>query len=102
MNVYFISGLGVDERAFKNIILPENYSVHNIRWIELLEKESLESYSTRLIAQIDQQKPFALVGLSFGGMIAAEISNQIPVNKTNIDFKHFLIKTTSLVFFVSW
>ncbi|MEP7262976.1 MAG: alpha/beta hydrolase, partial [Bacteroidota bacterium] len=72
----------VDERAFVNIILPSVYTIHHIKWVKPSDKESLEDYSKQLLLQIDQSPPFALVGLSFGGIIATEISNLISVEKT--------------------
>jgi len=53
-----------------------------IQWIDPSPEDNITSYSKKLILQIDQSIPFSLVGLSFGGMIAAEISNLIPVKKT--------------------
>ena len=82
MNVYFLSGLGVDERAFKKIHLPESFQIRHIHWIKPLDKENVTEYSKRLISQIDQTTPFILVGLSFGGIVAIEISNLIDVKKT--------------------
>lgn len=41
MNLYFISGLGADERVFQKLTLPEQYKIHHIKWPELAEKESL-------------------------------------------------------------
>ncbi|MFL5810585.1 MAG: alpha/beta fold hydrolase, partial [Flavisolibacter sp.] len=74
MKVYFISGLAADERAFKHIHLSSHHEVVHLQWIEPLQNESLESYALRLSERIDAKGKFALVGLSFGGMIATEIS----------------------------
>jgi pimeloyl-ACP methyl ester carboxylesterase len=77
MNVYFISGLGADERAFQNIYLPSNYIIHHLNWIEPLENESIFDYGIRLTQNIDKRKPFILIGLSFGGMIVSSICEQL-------------------------
>lgn len=74
MKVYFISGLAADRRVFKNIRLPEGYETVYLDWIAQLPEESLESYASRLAKKIDTSEKFALVGLSMGGMIAAEIA----------------------------
>lgn len=74
MNLYFISGLGADSRIFQNLILPDAFNIHHIKWIPVSENESMESYCRRLSTQIDQQEPFTLIGLSFGGVIAVEMS----------------------------
>jgi pimeloyl-ACP methyl ester carboxylesterase len=74
MNLYFISGLGADKRIFQNLVLPEVFKIYYIEWVAVSENESMESYCKRLSSQINQQEPFSLVGLSFGGVIATELS----------------------------
>ena len=74
MTIYFISGLGADERAFQKIKVPDGYEIRHIPWEPVREDETLESYARRLSAFIDSSKPFMLAGLSFGGIVAAEIS----------------------------
>ena len=74
MKVYFISGLGADKRVFKHISLPDRFDTIYLDWISPLPNESLQEYARRLSKKIDINTPFALVGLSMGGMIAAEIS----------------------------
>lgn len=78
MNVYFISGLAADGRVFQFIDLPEGYTKININWIPPQKKESLAAYASRLSSQINTQKPFVLVGLSMGGMLASEIAKRYP------------------------
>jgi pimeloyl-ACP methyl ester carboxylesterase len=73
MNAYFISGIGVDGRIFRNIKLPEGYNAVYLDWITPAKDESLKSYAHRLAEKFDRQQPFILVGLSFGGMLANEI-----------------------------
>ncbi len=75
MKVYFISGLAADCRVFKHIKLPTGYQQVYLDWIPPLHNESLESYSLRMARFINTEIPFALVGLSMGGMIATEIAN---------------------------
>jgi pimeloyl-ACP methyl ester carboxylesterase len=74
MNLYFISGLGADKRIFQNLVLPEVFKIHYIEWVPVSENETMESYCKCLSAQINQQEPFSLLGLSFGGVIAIEMS----------------------------
>lgn len=78
MKAYFISGMAADSRVFKHIRLPEGYEAVFLEWIEPLPDESLPSYALRLAKGIDRSEPFALIGLSFGGMIATEIARQFP------------------------
>lgn len=48
--------------------------------MEPKEHESIENYATRLLLQINSEKPI-LIGLSFGGMMAVEVSKQIETEK---------------------
>ena len=82
MNVYFISGLAGDSRVFKHIRLPEGFEIVHLHWIPPQKNESLRSYSLRLASKINADEPFALVGLSMGGMIATEIARQHACNCT--------------------
>lgn len=75
--IYLISGLGADRRAFQKLILPENFELVYLDWIDPLPREPLESYASRLALKIDNSSPFYLVGLSFGGMLATEISKKL-------------------------
>ena len=83
MKVYFISGLGADQRVFQFLQLPGIEKIY-INWVDPLQHEELNSYSSRLIAQIDTDQEVILVGISFGGIIAQEISRIIPCKKVII------------------
>lgn len=89
MNVYFISGLGADRRAFDKIRLSDADTIHHIDWLEPGANETLPDYARRMSAGIDTRSPFALVGLSFGGLLSIEISKQLPAQKV------FLISSIS-------
>src|ERR1700676_1323176 len=84
MNIYFISGLGADKRIFRKLQLPPFFNIHYIDWLAVREEESLESYCNRLSEQIDQTKPFSLIGISFGGIIAIELSKKLKPVQTII------------------
>ena len=84
MNLYFISGLAVDKRVFQKLTLSSKFSIHYIEWIQPLIREPITSYAKRLSASIDQTKPFALIGLSFGGMMAIEMNQFVHPVKTII------------------
>jgi len=73
MKVYFVSGLAADSRVFKNIQLPDHCIPVFLEWIDPQKNESLKNYALRLAEKIDTSEPFAIVGLSMGGMITAEI-----------------------------
>ncbi|OAN62538.1 hypothetical protein A8B79_03035 [Balneola sp. EhC07] len=72
MKIYGISGLGADKRVFDFLNL--DYPLIPVEWIEPIENETLKDYSIRLSKIIDRNSDFALVGVSFGGIVAVEIS----------------------------
>jgi len=76
MKVYFISGLAADKRVFKYIQLPAGCEPVFLDWIAPQKEDTLPSYALRLAERINRDEPFALVGLSFGGMLATEIAKQ--------------------------
>lgn len=82
MNVYFISGLGADRQAFGKVKLPERFTVRYLDWIKNKRGETLNDYARRLALSIDTTQPFALVGLSMGGMIASAMTQFLTPYKT--------------------
>ena len=74
--VYFISGLAADERVFRNLRVHCANKVY-VRWIVPEGNESFESYLGRLEEQITERKNFALVGVSFGGIVAVELAKRL-------------------------
>jgi pimeloyl-ACP methyl ester carboxylesterase len=54
--------------------LPEGFEAQPLHWIDPKPLESLEQYALRLASAIDATKPFILLGLSMGGMMAAELA----------------------------
>jgi len=74
--VYFVSGLGADERVFRNLKLP-NVEVIHINWIKPSEEDTMTSYAAKLLVQIDVSIPVCILGLSFGGMLAVELGHLI-------------------------
>lgn len=77
--IYLFSGLGADERVFQKLDLSA-YQATFIQWIPPLNNESINDYAKRLTAQIESEKPI-LLGISFGGMIATEVSKHIDYEK---------------------
>lgn len=72
MIIYAFSGLGADERVFTFLNLP--YKIKTVNWISPQVNESIELYSKRISTKIDTTTPFALLGVSFGGLVVAEIN----------------------------
>lgn len=74
MTLYFVSGLGADKRAFSQLKIPARYKVVHLDWMEPLPQEPLLGYVKRMAERIDTSEPFALIGLSFGGIVCTELS----------------------------
>lgn len=81
INVYCIPGLGTNPVLFKYLDLPD-FNIIFVQWLSPLKKETLPEYAMRLAKQIDTSRPFALLGVSFGGMCAIEIAKQLHPLKT--------------------
>lgn len=77
--VYLFSGIGADASPFSNLELP-GYNKVYISWIPPLPNESLAHYAGRLKDQITAKDPY-IIGLSFGGMVAVEVSKQMDIQK---------------------
>ena len=75
--IYFVSGLGADERIFQWLRYDGFRPVH-IQWIKPERGEPIEDYAQRLSSQIEDDNPI-VVGLSFGGMIAVEMAKHLNV-----------------------
>jgi pimeloyl-ACP methyl ester carboxylesterase len=88
--LYCISGLGADERVFSKLRIS-GYELKPVRWLQPLPGEQLTSYALRLTEQVEEPDP-VLLGLSFGGMMAIEISRLKSVSKIILLSS---IKTTS-------
>jgi pimeloyl-ACP methyl ester carboxylesterase len=78
-HIYIFSGLGVDERVFKNLNFT-GFEITFIKWLKPDSNEGIEDYAKRLIIQINTENP-VLIGLSFGGMVAMEVAKLITTEK---------------------
>ena len=77
--IYLFSGLGADYRAFEKLDFS-NFNTTHINWIVPDKAESIENYAYRISNQIKSDNPI-LIGLSFGGIIAIEVSKHIKTEK---------------------
>ena len=86
-NQFFISGLGADKKAFSKL---GDFGTNKIfiEWLRNHDNESLHSYCQRLIDQYNIQQGDLLVGLSFGGLIAQQISEIVGIDKGG---SHFMV-----------
>jgi len=80
--VYFIPGLAANKKIFEYISLSsELFDVHFLDWnMPLSLEESIENYAQRMCNKITHSNPI-LIGISFGGVIAQEMSKLISVKK---------------------
>ena len=77
--IFIISGLGADHRVFHKMNFQEFEPVY-IHWLEPLKNETIQNYSLRISKQITEPNPL-VIGISFGGMIAIEVSKFLPFQK---------------------
>lgn len=78
-NVVLFSGLGANQHIFDFLDMGQVNKTY-INWVVPLPSETLSQYARRLSAQIPYENPI-LVGVSFGGMVATEMSKLIPTEK---------------------
>jgi len=80
--IYLTSGLGADWRMFQFLKLPEHLPRQHVEWIPPAHQdEPLPVYVKRLRQQIPDPHPI-LIGLSFGGVAAIELSKILHPRKT--------------------
>jgi pimeloyl-ACP methyl ester carboxylesterase len=88
-SIILFCGMGADSRQFDpQRSLP--YELITPEWIDPHEGESLPAFARRMVDQVDWPDRFILGGASFGGMIAAEL-----VDELNPDAAVFISTTLS-------
>lgn len=75
MRIYGFSGLGADKRVFE--YLKFDCEFVPVDWIDTLKNENIENYAIRLSKIIDTKEDFGVLGVSFGGLIAVEITKHL-------------------------
>ena len=81
IHIYFVPGLAADEEIFENIKLPEiTYTLHVISWLMPSKKETIVQYARRMAGFVTE-KNAVLVGVSFGGVVAQEMSSYLELKK---------------------
>lgn len=73
--IYCISGLGADERLFKNLLLPDAELIY-LNWMPYHTHDNVVSYAKKMSVQVGESNP-VLMGVSFGGMLAVEMAKQV-------------------------
>ncbi len=74
MKVYFFNGIGNNSAIFSKLKLNKSIQPVFVIYPNPEQKEKWEAYIKRLSKIIDVNEPFALVGLSFGGLVITELS----------------------------
>ena len=76
-HIYFMPGLGANPKIFEYILLPKDrFEIHLLEWkIPISEDESIQDYAQRMTREIKNQNP-VLLGVSFGGVLVLNISNE--------------------------
>lgn len=80
---YLFSGLGADERVFDFLELDVAEKCC-IKWVAPKNGEGLADYSKRIVEEqfsIEKDEPVILIGVSFGGIVASEVSKFVNVEK---------------------
>jgi len=81
MNViYAIPGLGTTGELFQNIAVA-GYELKVLNWPLPQKQFTLKDYAAGFLKQIDTSQPVNLLGVSFGGMLCAELAQQIKTDK---------------------
>lgn len=70
--LYLIPGTGADHRFFSRLQLDVNTQV--IEWTDWGNAQTIREYAEVLSLQINTEEPFGILGVSFGGMLAVEMS----------------------------
>ncbi len=124
--LYLIAGHGSDIRIFSKINFPENVDTVHLHFIPTIKNESMHEYAKRMSEKIDTTEYFSLMGVSLGGMLAAEMTSflnpkniilissaagrsELPVRYKMMrnfemyrifsgEFYHFMAKTAQLLF----
>ena len=82
--IYFFPGMSSTSLIFEHIFFDESkYELVFLEWLPVEKKENLDQYTQRYLPLIKHENP-VLIGVSFGGIIAQEISKLISVKKTII------------------
>lgn len=80
-HIYFVPGLAAGKEIFTNIALPEaSYEVHFLEWLIPEKKEPLKEYAERMAKNVVEPDA-VLVGVSFGGVVAQEMSFFLKLKK---------------------
>jgi hypothetical protein len=78
--IYAIPGLATTAKLFEHLKV-EGCELKVLAWPQPPLGMALEDYAKLFLKQIDQTKPFCLLGVSFGGMLCSELSHLVNAEK---------------------
>lgn len=81
VELYCISGLAANKTLFSRLQLSESITIHSINFRMPEPGESLRDYAIRLGQQITHDR-ISLLGVSFGGMLVAELGKYLKTHST--------------------
>ncbi|MBB1150837.1 alpha/beta hydrolase [Myroides sp. NP-2] len=82
--IYFFPGMSSTSLIFERLKWDTSvFDLHFLEWLPCEKNENLLDYTAKYIPLIQHNNPI-LVGVSFGGIIAQELSKRIEVQKTII------------------
>ena len=81
IHVYFMPGMAANPLIFEHIKLPKNqFEMHWLEWLIPENNETISQYAKRLTTNIKHDN-VVLLGVSFGGVMAQEMSKHIKLKK---------------------
>jgi len=81
MIIYAIPGFGTTAQLFSNLSI-RGAELVVLDWPLAEADDTMQSYARKFLPQIDTAKDFCLLGVSFGGMLCAELSRLVRPRKT--------------------
>lgn len=73
-HVYFVPGLAAGKEIFRNIVLPvKQYEIHILEWFIPSKGDTIAQYAEQMAQRVVHENA-VLVGVSFGGVMAQEMS----------------------------
>lgn len=90
-------GMAANPSIFERIDLPKDeYKTNWLSWKIPLKEESLSSYASRMVEEINKEELVVLIGVSFGGVLVQEMSKHLQIKRliiiSSVKTKHELPK----------
>ena len=75
--LYVLPGLAADHRTFGQFAVP-GMQIIPLRWVHPDKTDSLADYATKVRHPLQEDEPFSLLGISFGGMVMRFKTHTLP------------------------